>query len=107
MAKSVTDCALADAILAGESPNPLESISLAELKVGIAQGAPLERLDERNATAFESAMSALGKARARLSYEDLPMLEDMNEVNKKGGLVPAEIRRRAPRRGHSAADSAG
>ena len=35
-------------------------------------------------------MAALGKARSRLSYEDLPMLEDMNEVNKKGGLVPAE-----------------
>ena len=60
------------------------------MKIGIAKGAPLERLDERNATAFESAMTALGKARARLSYEDLPMLEDMNEVNKKGGLVPAE-----------------
>jgi aspartyl-tRNA(Asn)/glutamyl-tRNA(Gln) amidotransferase subunit A len=90
MARSVADCALADAVMAGESPHPLEPISLAELKVGIAQGMPLERLDERNATAFESAMSALGKARVRLSYEDLPMLEDMNEVNKKGGLVPTE-----------------
>ena len=90
MAKNVADCALADAVMAGESPHPLEPVSLAELKIGIAQGAPLERLDERNGTAFESAMTVLGKARSRLSYEDLPMLEGMNEVNKKGGLVPAE-----------------
>ncbi len=90
MANSVAECALADAVLAGEAPEPLESVSLADLKIGIASGMPMERLDERNATAFESAMAVLGKARTRLSYEELPMLEDMNEVNKKGGLVPAE-----------------
>ena len=92
MAKTVSDCALADAVMAGETPGPLEAPSLAGLKIGIAQGFPLERLDDRVGPAFEATLAKLGKAGAALSDQALPMLDDMVEVNKKGGLVPAEAR---------------
>src|SRR5271169_6134433 len=44
--KSVADCAKADAIMAGEEFAPLEPAALAGLRFGIAEGLPLDRLDD-------------------------------------------------------------
>jgi aspartyl-tRNA(Asn)/glutamyl-tRNA(Gln) amidotransferase subunit A len=90
MARSVEDCANADAIMAGEEPTPLMPASLGGLRIGIAQGLPLEGLDDTVASRFSGAVAALGKAGARLSDEALPLLADMMEVNAKGGFAPAE-----------------
>src|SRR5277367_6548656 len=50
--KSVADCAKADAIMAGEDYAPLEPVALAGLRFGIAEGLPLERLDDTVAAGF-------------------------------------------------------
>jgi aspartyl-tRNA(Asn)/glutamyl-tRNA(Gln) amidotransferase subunit A len=90
IARSVADCARADAVMAGEDYVPPQPVALAGLRFGIAEGLPLERLDATVAAAFEAALARLDAAGVRLSRETLPLFEDMNAVNAKGGISPAE-----------------
>jgi aspartyl-tRNA(Asn)/glutamyl-tRNA(Gln) amidotransferase subunit A len=103
MARSVQNCANADTVMAGQTPAAIEPAPLMNLRIGIVQGAPLDRLDETVAKAFPAALDRLEKAGARLSAEKLPLLEKMAEINAKGGVVPAEAyaihRDRLARRG--------
>ena len=90
IARSIADCHKADAVMAGDSYAPLEPTPLANLRVGIAQGMPIENLDETVGKRFPSAIDALEKAGCRLSHEKLPLLEGMARVNSRGGVQPAE-----------------
>ena len=103
MARTVADCALADAVMAGEELEPLAPIALAGLRLGIAQGLPLTDLDETVTARFEHAIGTLGKAGARLTDQPLPLLDDMLRANAKGGFAPPEAyaihRERLTRRG--------
>ena len=71
----VADCAKADAVMAGDEFEPLEPAPLAGLRIGIAQGMPLENLDETVAKRFPEAIDRLERAGARLSNEKLPLLD--------------------------------
>jgi aspartyl-tRNA(Asn)/glutamyl-tRNA(Gln) amidotransferase subunit A len=107
MAKTVAPCAHADAVMAGEDASPVEPAELAGLRVGVAQGAPLENLDATVGKRFPEALDRLEKAGVRLSAEKLaPLLEQMDGVNRKGGIAPAEAfavhRDRLARRGDMA-----
>ncbi len=104
LAKSVAECAAADAVMANESPRVLHAAPLANLRIGIAQGMPLEALDDGVARGFAAALDVLGKAGVRLSDEVLSAIDGMNEVNKLGGgITPTEAyaihRDRLARRG--------
>lgn len=90
IARTVADCALADAIMAGEDPFPLEPPSPAGLRLGIVQGFPLAGLDETVAAAWQAALARLAQAGVRLSDETIPLLDEMVQVNTKGGFAPAE-----------------
>jgi len=90
IANSVADCAKADAVLAGEKCSPLEPISLAGLRFGVADGLPLDRLDDTVAAAFAAAVARLDRAGVCVSDETLSLLDDMLAVNAKGGIGPAE-----------------
>ena len=59
MAKSVVDCFNADAVLAGETPSALEAMPLAGLRLGVAQGLPLENLDDTVGRRFPEALDRL------------------------------------------------
>lgn len=103
MANTVADCAKADAVMAGEEYTAVAPAPLEGLRVGVAQGMPLEGLDDTVAKRFLSAHKLLEKAGARLSEEKLPLIERMVAVNGKGGLAPPEAlmihRDRLARRG--------
>jgi aspartyl-tRNA(Asn)/glutamyl-tRNA(Gln) amidotransferase subunit A len=103
IAKSVADCAKADAVMSGEEFVPLQPVALAGLRFGIAEGLPLDRLDDTVAGAFAAATRRLDQAGVRLTHEQLPLLDDMVEINAKGGIAPAEAcaihRDRLARRG--------
>jgi len=103
LARSVTDCAKADAVLSGEEFVAPEPIALAGLRLGVAQGLPLESLDETVAATFAAALKSLGAAGVRLTDEMLPLLDEMREVNAYGGIVQPEAcaihRDRLKRRG--------
>jgi aspartyl-tRNA(Asn)/glutamyl-tRNA(Gln) amidotransferase subunit A len=90
LANSVADCAKADAVMAGEDFAPLEPLPLAGLRVGIAQGFPLENLDETVAAAFAAAIERLEQAGVRVTRETMPLLDDMRQVNAYGGIVQPE-----------------
>jgi aspartyl-tRNA(Asn)/glutamyl-tRNA(Gln) amidotransferase subunit A len=88
--QSVMDCAKADAVMSGDDFKPLEPAPLANLRVGIAQGLPLENLDDTVGKRFPNALDWLEQAGARLSYEKLALLDGMTRVNSRGGVQPAE-----------------
>jgi len=90
IAASVIDCAKADAVMAGGNFDALEPAPLAGLRIGIAQGMPLENLDETVAKRFSHAIDRLERSGARLSNEKLALLDGMAQVNSRGGVQPAE-----------------
>jgi aspartyl-tRNA(Asn)/glutamyl-tRNA(Gln) amidotransferase subunit A len=90
MARSVEACAKADAVMAGESFEPLEAAPIAGLRIAVAQGSPLENLDETVSKHFPDAIGRLLQAGAQVSEEKLPLLGDMAQLNSKGGVQPAE-----------------
>jgi aspartyl-tRNA(Asn)/glutamyl-tRNA(Gln) amidotransferase subunit A len=90
LARTVYDCATADAVMAGEEPMELEPASLAGLRFGVAQGLPLEGLDGTVSAAFSSALDLLGKSGARVGNEKISLFDDMSNVNARGGISPPE-----------------
>jgi aspartyl-tRNA(Asn)/glutamyl-tRNA(Gln) amidotransferase subunit A len=90
IARSVAECAIADAVMAGEDILPLEPVVLAGLRFGIAEGLPLDRLDDTVTAAFKAAVDRLDGAGVRISRETLPLFDDMVAVNAKGGISPYE-----------------
>lgn len=90
MASTVALCAAADAAMAGEASFVLQLAPLMNLRVGITQGAVLDRLDDTVSKRFSAALDRLEKAGVRLSAEKLPLIERMNEINRKGGVLLPE-----------------
>jgi aspartyl-tRNA(Asn)/glutamyl-tRNA(Gln) amidotransferase subunit A len=91
LARSVADCAKADAVMAGEAYVAREPAPLPALCVGVVQGMPLEKLDEPVARGFEAALKRLSAAGAQFLDCTLPDIATMMEVNSRyGGIVPAE-----------------
>jgi aspartyl-tRNA(Asn)/glutamyl-tRNA(Gln) amidotransferase subunit A len=90
IARSVEACARADAVMANETYVPLEPVPLAGLRIGVAEDYPLANLDETVDLKFSDAVARLNKAGAHISEEKLALLDEMAQVNSKGGVQPAE-----------------
>jgi aspartyl-tRNA(Asn)/glutamyl-tRNA(Gln) amidotransferase subunit A len=90
MAPSVADCAAADAIMAGAEAEPLAPMPLAGLRLGLAQGFPIQALDETVSARYAETIGQLAAAGARLSEESLPQLDQMTQLLANGGIVHAE-----------------
>jgi aspartyl-tRNA(Asn)/glutamyl-tRNA(Gln) amidotransferase subunit A len=90
IAKSVAQCALTDAVMAGESPAAIEPAPLAGLKLGIWQGMPFESIDATVSAAWSAAIARLGQAGVRFSDKAISLVDDMIQVNAKGGFAPTE-----------------
>jgi aspartyl-tRNA(Asn)/glutamyl-tRNA(Gln) amidotransferase subunit A len=88
MARTVADCALADAIMAGDEPRTLEPIALPRLRLGLLRTLALDGLDDTVAKAFDRALKALSAARLTDFTTDL--FAPMIEVNARGGFTAAE-----------------
>jgi aspartyl-tRNA(Asn)/glutamyl-tRNA(Gln) amidotransferase subunit A len=103
MARTVADCARADAVMAGESWRELEPIAMSGLRIGILHGLPFENLERDVETAIGKVVADLEKTGVRLSEEKISLLDEMTAVNAKGGFAPAEAyeihRERLHRRG--------
>jgi aspartyl-tRNA(Asn)/glutamyl-tRNA(Gln) amidotransferase subunit A len=103
MARSVADCALADAVMAGEEPRPVALASVRGLRLGVAAGFPVEKLDDAVAAAWKAALSALEKAGAQISEEKIGLLDEMAQIISRIWLPQPEAlsihRDRLARRG--------
>jgi aspartyl-tRNA(Asn)/glutamyl-tRNA(Gln) amidotransferase subunit A len=92
LANGVADCALLDALMAGDDePAPLVPARLAGLRLGIPRGTYLtEDLDATVARVFERTLARLSVAGARVALFDLPELADVSAANATGGFAAAE-----------------
>jgi aspartyl-tRNA(Asn)/glutamyl-tRNA(Gln) amidotransferase subunit A len=90
MAKSVADCAIADAVMAGEAPAAPEPAPLGGLRLGILQGLPFEGIDQTVSAAWSAVIARLAKADVRLSDDRIEPLADLAQANAKGGFAPPE-----------------
>jgi aspartyl-tRNA(Asn)/glutamyl-tRNA(Gln) amidotransferase subunit A len=90
LARTVADCAKADAVMAGEEPRALEAAPLNGLRFGVLQGLPLQGLDETVTARLQDALGKLGVAGVRLTDETVTLLDDVVAVSAKGGLAPPE-----------------
>ncbi len=90
IARTVADAAKADTVMADDEFTPIEPAPLANLRIGIAQGRPLEALDDTVGKRFPQAIDRLERAGARLSNEKLALLDGQARVNSRGGIQPAE-----------------
>jgi aspartyl-tRNA(Asn)/glutamyl-tRNA(Gln) amidotransferase subunit A len=90
MAGNVKDCADADAIMAGEEPEPLTPALRSAIRLGIAQGLPLNGLDQVVGARFSLATAALGKAGVALRDERISLIDEMAALVATGWLPPPE-----------------
>src|SRR5499427_8413127 len=90
LAATVACCAALDAVLAGEPADDLAPFPLAGLRMAVPQTLVLEGVEPAVARAFESALAALRKAGARIVDIPLRELNELPQINAKGGLAAAE-----------------
>jgi aspartyl-tRNA(Asn)/glutamyl-tRNA(Gln) amidotransferase subunit A len=90
LAKTVAQCALADAVLAGDRPWTIEPAPLLGLRLGAAQGLPLRDLDIPVNARFNAATEALNMAGASLSDEAIPLWDDVARVQAKASFSSIE-----------------
>ncbi|MEZ2332438.1 amidase [Mesorhizobium sp. RCC_202] len=91
LACNVTDCAAADAVMAGEDPGPLQPLSLAGLRVGIARGIVFGETQAEVTAAFGACIGRIERAGARVV--DLPiddLIAEMRLATKRGTIASME-----------------
>jgi aspartyl-tRNA(Asn)/glutamyl-tRNA(Gln) amidotransferase subunit A len=90
LAKTVSECANADAVMAGEEPWLLEPAPLRGLRLGIAQGLPLRELDQTVSARFSAGTEALNRMGAILSDETIPLWDEVARVQAKASFSSIE-----------------
>ena len=90
LAASVACCAVVDAILAGEPPQPLPARSLRDARLAVPSTVVLDGMDATVAAAFERACATLAAAGARIQPIAVPELAELVTLFARGTLAGAE-----------------
>ena len=90
MARSVRECAAADAVMAGEEFRPIAPAPLAGLRLGIHQGWLMRNLDDTVTRRFYAATAVLAKADVRLIEEPATLLDEMVVATSKANFSDVE-----------------
>lgn len=90
LANSVADCAVVDAIFAGEAPRPPRPFPLAGLRLAVPTNLVLDGMDATVGAAFERALSRLSAAGARIAHAAFPVLDAIGPANATGGFSAPE-----------------
>lgn len=91
LANSVACCAITDAVMAGEAPQPPEAFGPRGLRLAVPRPSLFfDELDAEVAAAFEKACDAISRAGAQLRDLAVPELGEYGAINAKGGFSPAE-----------------
>lgn len=91
LARTVAQCAVADAVMAGEIPTALEQIALTRLRIGIPRGILFEETEGEVTTAFDHCLGKIERAGtqvADLLIDDL--LGEMRAATKRGSIAAME-----------------
>ena len=90
LARSVSCCALLDAVMAGDAPAPLVTAPLAGKRLWIPRTLAFDGVDDAVANAFDAACLLLAALGARLVDCDIPEFADLGRINRLGGFASAE-----------------
>jgi len=90
LARSVADCAVLDAVLAGQEPVVPAAVPPERICLAVPQTQMLDGLDGAVSAAFARACSALSRAGVRLIDLPLPELGELPALNAMGGFTAAE-----------------
>lgn len=90
LARSVADCALVDAVLAGIEPSVPPALPVAGARLGVIQRYVMDSLDSHVAGAYQQALTTLSRAGARLVDMPFDELLELPDIYAKGGLGAAE-----------------
>ena len=94
LANSVEDCAIVDAVFAGEfGKGPIsvpDAAPLAGLRFAIPKHFVMDELDPTVAKAFERACKALAAKGVKIEQIDLAELNELPAINAKGGFAASE-----------------
>ncbi|MEZ0169074.1 amidase [Microvirga sp. TS319] len=95
LARSVQDCAFADAIMAGEEPRAPEPYRLAGLRIGVPRGRLFSRSEALVEEAFEKTLGRLSKAGAAIAdhpIDDLLLaMRDTTAAASIASIEAAEV----------------
>jgi aspartyl-tRNA(Asn)/glutamyl-tRNA(Gln) amidotransferase subunit A len=90
LGNSVTCCAAADALMAGDWLGQIASREASTLRIGVLKTAVLEGLEAEVASAYERALARLAKAGATLIDFAFDELLELPSLTIKGGILAAE-----------------
>ncbi|MBZ9748137.1 amidase [Mesorhizobium sp. CO1-1-7] len=91
LARTVSICAAADAVMAGEAPKELVAIPLAGLRIGIPRGVLFGDTEGEVGSAFEYCLGKIEQAGAHitdLSIDD--MIADLRAATRRGSIAAME-----------------
>ena len=91
LARSVADCATADAVMAGEAPTPLPARSVRGLRIGLPQGLPWEQCSAEVLQKTEQAIESLqaqGAVFTKLPWQAL--MAAPGQLQSEGTIIAAE-----------------
>lgn len=91
LARTVQDCADADAVMAGEEPQEVRPYPLAGLRVGVPRGRLFSETENAVADAFEHALGRLSEAGARVADHGIDdLLESMARATAPASIASIE-----------------
>ena len=90
LARSVSCCAILDAVLADEPIVPLRLRPIKGMKLAVPTTIVLDDLDDAVAQTFERALATLAREGASIERIEVPEFLDIGVMNTKGGFSAAE-----------------
>jgi aspartyl-tRNA(Asn)/glutamyl-tRNA(Gln) amidotransferase subunit A len=90
LANSVSCCAIADAVIAGDDPVAPRALAVDRLRLGVPQSLVFDDLAPEVAAAFSDACTALSRAGAAVVDLPLKELAEYRTLNARGGFAPIE-----------------
>jgi aspartyl-tRNA(Asn)/glutamyl-tRNA(Gln) amidotransferase subunit A len=90
LARSVSCCAILDAVLADEPVVPLRPCPIKGMKLAVPTTIVLDDLDDAVAQTFNRALETLSRQGASIERIEVPEFLDIGVMNTKGGFSAAE-----------------
>lgn len=90
LARSVSCCAVLDAVLADEPVQPLRGRPIKGMRLAVPTTIALDELDDEVARSFERVLETLSRQGALVERVEVPEFLDVGVMNAKGGFAAAE-----------------